>query len=140
MKKNVPALGVGIAMAIVVLLAAAPVLAQSGPAPSGPVESGLRTNRGGVIPPAPADPNGRFSSQPPPPLPGSVETPPSGKVKTEEKVGTPGPGTPAAGTPGPKTPAPTANPKTTPTPVGKSGTPRPTPRPTRRRPTPTPIP
>ena len=131
MKKIGPTLGVGMA----ILAAAVFVLAQQGPAPSGPTESGLKTNRGGVIPPAPGDASGRFSPNPPPPMPGTVDTPPPGKVKTEEKVATPAAGTPAA-----KTPAPTMNPKMTATPAGKNATPHPTPRPARRRPTPTPIP
>jgi hypothetical protein len=98
----------------------------------------LKTNRGGTIPPTGSD-GVRFNPNPPPALPGTVETPPGGKVQTEEKVGTP-----VAGTPSPATTpaaAPTMNPKMTATPVPKT---TPTPKsatkkkPTARPKTPTP--
>jgi hypothetical protein len=92
------------------------VFAQHSPAPDRPAESGLKTNRGGQVPPAGSD-GTRFNPNPPPPLPGTVETPPGGKVKTEEKIGTPVPGTPS---PAGATPAPTMNPKMTPTPMGQT--------------------
>jgi hypothetical protein len=110
--------------------------AQHSPAPDRPAESGLKTNRGGTVPPAPSD-GTRFNPNPPPPLPGTQETPPGGKVKTEEKIGTPVPGTPSPVA----TPAPTTNPKVTATPAGAT-TPAPKParikRPARPKATPSP--
>lgn len=70
------------------------LLAQNSPAPDRPAEGPLRANPGttapGVHPPSPMDGN-RFAPGPPPPMPGTVETPPGGHVKTEEKVRTPVP-------------------------------------------------
>lgn len=81
---------------------AAFALAQHSPAPDRPAEGPQRANPGsgpapGVHPPAPMDGN-RFAPGPPP---GSQETPPGGRVKTEEKVSTvtPTPGGRAATTP-----------------------------------------
>src|SRR5450755_532510 len=68
-------------------------LGQQSPAPDRPAEGPLRANPGttapGVHPPSPMDGN-RFAPGPPPPMPGTQETPPGGQVKTEEKIGTPG--------------------------------------------------
>jgi hypothetical protein len=121
--------------AALVFVSASFASAQHSPAPDRPAESGLKTNRGGQVPPTGSD-GVRFNPNPPPPLPGTVETPPGGKVMTEEKVGTPVAGTPSPAT----TPAPTMNPKMTATPMGKT-TPGPksaTKKPTARPKTPTP--
>ena len=112
-------LGVGratrvvLAFAVALAFASTSVFAQHSPAPSGPAESGLKTNRGGTVPPTGSD-GIRFSPNPPPPMPGTEETPPPGKVKTEERVGTPVATTPSATTPSAGA---TPNPKMTPTPA-----------------------
>jgi general secretion pathway protein B len=80
--------------ALVFASCGAVALGQNSPAPDRPAEGPLRANPGttapGVHPPSPMDGN-RFAPGPPPPMPGTVETPPGGRVKTEEKVATPGP-------------------------------------------------
>jgi len=119
-----PSLSVGLGFVLGSLAALA--LAQHSPAPDGPAESGLKTNRGGVHPPSPSD-GTRFSPNPPPPMHGTEETPPAGKVKTEEKVATPSVST----TPQPRAQAqPTMNPKMTATPMPSGST---TPRPARTK-------
>lgn len=102
-------------------------LAQHSPAPDRPAEGQLKAGPGspnapGVHPPSPPD-GGRFAPGPPPPMPGTEETPPAGKVKTEQKIATPSPGT---------TRAPTANPKMTATPAGGSAQRTPTPKPAKK--------
>jgi hypothetical protein len=92
---------------------AAAAFAQQSPAPDRPAEGPLRANPGsgtapGVHPPSPMDGN-RFAPGPPPPMPGTEETPPGGKVKTEEKIAI----SPTAGT----------TPAVTPTPAGAAKTP-----------------
>jgi hypothetical protein len=100
-------------------------LAQHSPAPDRPAEGPLKAGPGsanapGVHPPSPPD-GGRFAPGPPPPMPGTEETPPAGKVKTEQKIAT----TPSPGA----TRAATANPKMTATPSGPSAQRTPTPKP-----------
>ncbi len=128
---------------------AAGLLAQNSPAPDGPAEGPLRANPGttaaGVHPPSPMDGH-RFAPGPPPPMPGTEETPPGGRVKTEEKLGTPVPTAAVTAAPAPAiTPtlaAPAATPKPTPkarktkkpairratTPAAAAASPAPTPR------------
>lgn len=97
------------------------LLAQNSPAPDRPAEGPLRANPGttapGVHPPSPMDGN-RFAPGPPPPMPGTVETPPGGRVKTEEKLGTPVPTAAATAAPAPAvTPTAAAPPPPTPKPT-----------------------
>lgn len=132
----------------------AAALAQQSPAPDRPAEGPLRANPGttapGVHPPSPMD-GSRFAPGPPPPMPGTQETPPGGQVKTEEKIGTPGvtAGTPSSPGWTPTAPAIRLTPAKTPaagsrtprkgTPGAAGTTPRMTPRPsTAVTPVPTP--